>query len=339
MKKQTRQVFGQYETRLGQLNDTDNVAKTFSVTPSVQQKLETKMQESSEFLSKVNIIGVTEQEGEKLGLGVSGPIASRTNTNTKDRETRDLSTLDGTKYRCEQTNFDTHLKYAKLDAWAKFPDFQSRVANAILTRQALDRIVIGFNGVKAMADTDLDANPLLEDVNKGWLQHLRELAPERVLGLVASGMPGKVIIGDVAGADYANLDAAVTDAVNLLDTWYQEDTNLVAIVGRKLLNDKYFPLVNTKQAPTETLAADIIISQKRIGGLPAARVPFFPDNAILITRFDNLSIYFQEGARRRRVEDVPKRDRIENYESSNDAYVIEDLGLAALVENIELKDK
>ena len=323
MKKQTRQVFGQYETRLGQLNDTNDVAKTFSVTPSVQQKLETKMQESSEFLTKVNIIGVTEQEGEKLGLGVSGPIAGRTNTKDKERKTRDLSTLDGTKYRCEQTNFDTHLNYAKLDAWAKFQDFQSRVANAILTRQALDRIVIGFNGVKAMADTDLDANPLLQDVNKGWLQHLRELAPERVLGLVANGMPGKV----------------VTDAVNLLDPWYQEDTNLVAIVGRKLLNDKYFPLVNTKQAPTETLAADIIISQKRIGGLPAARVPFFPDNAILITRFDNLSIYFQEGARRRRVEDVPKRDRIENYESSNDAYVIEDLGLAALVENIELKDK
>lgn len=339
MKKQTRQVFGQYETRLGQLNDTDNVAKTFSVTPSVQQKLENKMQESSEFLSKVNIIGVGEQEGEKLGLGVSGPIASRTNTKDKERETRDLSTMDSTKYRCEQTNFDTHLSYAKLDAWAKFQDFQSRVANAILTRQALDRIVIGFNGVKVMATTDLAANPLLQDVNKGWLQHLREQAPERVLGLVANGMPGKVIIGDVDGADYANLDAAVTDAVNLLDPWYQEDTNLVAIVGRKLLNDKYFPLVNTKQAPTETLAADIIISQKRIGGLPAARVPFFPDNAILITRFDNLSIYFQEGARRRRVEDVPKRDRIENYESSNDAYVIEDLGLAALVENIELKDK
>ena len=339
MKKQTRQVFGQYETRLGQLNDTDNVAKTFSVTPSVQQKLENKMQESSEFLSKVNIIGVGEQEGEKLGLGVSGPIASRTNTKDKERETRDLSTMDSTKYRCEQTNFDTHLSYAKLDAWAKFQDFQSRVANAILTRQALDRIVIGFNGVKVMATTDLAANPLLQDVNKGWLQHLREQAPERVLGLVANGMPGKVIIGDVDGADYANLDAAVADAVNLLDPWYQEDTNLVAIVGRKLLNDKYFPLVNTKQAPTEALAADIIISQKRIGGLPAARVPYFPDNAILITRFDNLSIYFQDGARRRRVVDEPKRDRIENYESSNDAYVIEDLGLAALVENIELKDK
>ena len=337
MKKQTRQVFSQYETRLGQLNDTDSVAQTFSVAPSVQQKLETKMQESSEFLSKINIMGVVEQEGEKLGLGVSGPIAGRTDTKAKERETRDLSTLDSTKYRCEQTNFDTHLTYAKLDAWAKFPDFQARVANAIVIRQALDRIVIGFNGVKVMANTDLAANPLLQDVNKGWLQHLREQAPERVLGLVGTGLPGKVIIGDGADADYANLDAAVVDAVNLLDPWYQEDTGLVAIVGRKLLSDKYFPLVNTKQAPTETLAADIILSQKRIGGLPAARVPYFPDNAILITRFDNLSIYFQDGARRRRVEDVPKRDRIENYESSNDAYVIEDLGLAALVEHIELK--
>ena len=81
---------------------------------------------------------------------------------------------------------------------------------------------------------------------------------------------------------------------------------------RKLLNDKYFPL-STQAGATETLAADIIISQKRIGGLPAARVPFFPDNAILITRFDNLSIYFQDGARRRRGWTSPAR-RIENYD-------------------------
>jgi P2 family phage major capsid protein len=122
----------------------------------------------------------------------------------------------------------------------------------------------------------------------------------------------------------------------LLDPWYQQDSGLVAIVGRALLHDKYFPLVNTKQAPTETLAADIVISQKRIGGLQAATVPYFPEHAILITRFDNLSIYWQEGGRRRRVVDEAKRDRIENYESSNDAYVVEDFGLGAFIENIEL---
>ena len=337
MKKHTRIAVDQYSARIGQLNDTTNVASTFSVDPSVQQKLETKMQESSEFLSKINVITVTEQEGEKIGLGVSGPIASRTNTDVagKTRKTRDVSGLSSGKYRCEKTNFDTHITYARLDAWAKFPTFQTVIASAILDRQALDRIMIGFNGIKVSPDTDIDANPLLQDVNKGWLQHLREDAPENVLGLVGKELPGKVIIGTAAGADYVNLDAAVMDATELLDPWYVGDTGLVAIVGRKLLSDKYFPLINTKQAPTETLAADVIVSQKRIGNLPAVSVPFFPDNAILITRFDNLSIYVQEGARRRRLVDAPESDCIKNFESSNDAYVIEDNGLAVLIQNIE----
>jgi len=35
--------------------------------------------------------------------------------------------------------------------------------------------------------------------------------------------------------------------------------------------------------------------------------------------------------------DNAKRDRVENYESSNDAYVIEDLGCAAMAENIVIQ--
>ena len=333
MRKITRVAYDKYTARLAQLNDTASVTSSFNVAPSVQQKLETKIQESSEFLSKINIYGVTEQEGEKIGLGISGPIAGRTNTDKADRKTRDLTALDNKGYRCEKTNFDTHIKYQTLDAWAKFADFQQRIANAILARQALDRMMIGFNGRTVAADTDIDKNPLLQDVNKGWLQHYREQAPQRVMheGVKDSG---KVVVG--TGGDYANLDAVVFDAVNLLDPWYQKDAGLVVIVSRNLLHDKYFPLVNTKQAPTETLATDIVISQKRIGGLQAIAVPFFPDNTILITRLDNLSIYWQESARRRRVVDEAKRDRIENYESSNDAYVVEDLGLGAMIENITL---
>lgn len=334
MKKETRLAYNAYLTRLAQLNDAASVSSTFNVLPGVQQKLENKIQESSEFLSKINLIGVVEQEGDKLGLGISSPIASRTDTSKADRQTRDLSTLDDQRYRCEKTNFDTHIGYAKLDAWAKFPDFQQRIAQQILIRQGLDRMVIGFNGVSVATDTSITLNPLLQDVNKGWLQHYRDNAPQRVMG--EGKESGKVVIG--TGGDYANLDAAVFDSINLLDPWYRKDTGLVAIVGRQLLSDKYFPLINSKQAPTETLAADMIISQKRIGGLPAVTVPYFPDNAILITRFDNLSIYFQEGARRRRVVDEARRDRIENYESSNDTYVVEDFGLGALIEHIELVD-
>lgn len=99
---------------------------------------------------------------------------------------------------------------------------------------------------------------------------------------------------------------------------------------------EYFPIINKNHDPSEMLAADIVTSQKRIGNLPAVRVPHFPANGLFVTRLDNLSCYWQEGSRRRTVVDNAKRDRIENYESVNEAYVVEDLGCAALAENIEL---
>lgn len=335
MRNTTRVAYNAYLEQLAKLNDVPDATKKFTVTPSVQQTLETKMQESSDFLSKINIVGVNDQKGEKLGLGIGGTIAGTTNTATTDRTPTDPSNLDNSAYECTQTNFDTALKYSKLDMWAKFPDFQVRLRNAILQRQALDRILIGFNGTSRAATSNRVANPLLQDVNKGWLQHYREDAAARVMDAGANA--GQVRVGSAANHDYVSLDALVFDAMNnLLDPWHQEDTELVVICGRKLLADKYFPILNTDQANTERLAADLIISQKRIGNLPAARVPGFPANALMVTRFDNLSIYFQEGARRRTVVDNAKRDQIENYESSNDAYVVEDFGAGCVVENITL---
>ncbi|ATG18384.1 phage major capsid protein, P2 family [Ralstonia pickettii] len=333
MRNETRRLYDAYAAEVAKLNGVDRVDVKFSVDPSVQQRLETKVQESSDFLKKINIIGVGEQEGEKVGLGVAGPAASTTDTTQKDRETRDIATLDGRKYRCEQTNFDTHITYQRLDAWAKFPDFQTRIRDAIIQRQALDRIMIGFNGVKRSPTSDPAANPMLQDVNKGWLQNLREQAPQRVMkeGKTA----GKIVVGGGAGSDYVSLDALVFDVVNnLVEPWYAEDPKLVVVCGRQLLADKYFPIINQDNRPTDTLAADLIISQKRIGGLQAVRVPYFPVNGLLVTRLDNLSIYYQDGSRRRTIVDNAKRDRIENFESSNDAYVIEDLGCAAMAENI-----
>lgn len=172
-------------------------------------------------------------------------------------------------------------------------------------------------------------------MNVGWLQKYRANAAARVLDEGGTAASNEVRVGAAAGADYANLDALVMDAVSsLVDPWYRDDTALVAILGRDLLHDKYFPLVNTANAPTEQLALDTIVSQKRVGGLQAGRVPFMLANAIFITRYDNLSIYWQEQGRRRAIVDNPKRDRIENYESSNDAYVVEDYGCGCLIENI-----
>nr|WP_324259055.1 phage major capsid protein, P2 family [Cellvibrio fontiphilus] len=333
MRNETRISFEKYSSRIATLNGVKDVSKKFTVEPSVQQTLENKIQENSQFLGQINVVGVPELIGEKLGLGLSGPIAGRTNVANGARKPRDLSEIDDNEYTCKFTEFDTAIPYSKLDAWAKFPDFQARVRDFILRQQALDRIMIGFNGTSAAAQTDRAANPLLQDVNIGWLEKYRLHAPARVLNEGAEA--NKIRVGK--GGDYANLDALVYDAVNeLIDPWHRESTDLIAIVGRKLMSDKYFPLINKEQDPSEQQPLDLIISQKRIGGLGSARVPFVPDGKILITSLSNLSIYWQEGGRRRHLREEPEYNRIANYESTNDAYVIEDYGMGCLIENIEI---
>lgn len=334
MKNETRVLFNQYLADQANLNGVPNANVKFNVAPSVQQRLESRIQESSGFLKLINIVPVDEKQGEKLGLGTDGPVASRTDTTKNDRTTRDASSIDKHGYSCEQTNYDTHLRYAKLDMWAKFKDFQLRIARAVQQQCALDRIMIGFNGQQALPETNRATAPLLQDVNKGWLQQLREQAAGRVLA--GGKTAGKVVVGGAA-PDYKSLDGLVLDAYkSLLDPWHAGAGDLVAIVGRGLMHDKLFPLVDGQKAPTEMLAASIVVSQMRLGELQALSVPFFPENKVLITSLDNLSIYYQEGARRRSVIDNPKRDQIETYESSNDAFVVEDFGKACLVENIEI---
>ncbi|EOI5752852.1 phage major capsid protein, P2 family [Enterobacter hormaechei] len=341
MKKKTRFAFNAYLQQLATLNgiDVGDIGSKYTAEASVAQTLETKIQESSAFLTRINVVPVDEQSGERLGLGIGSTVAGTTDTTKKEREPTDPTYIDGEGYKCTQTNFDTALGYEKLDLWAKFEDFQIRIRDAIIKRQALDRIMIGFNGERREKTSDRLTYPLLQDVNIGWLEKIRREAPVRVLSRIV-GSDGTVISQTVRigkDGDFKNLDALVMGAVSeKIEPWYQDDTELVVICGRSLMADKYFPIVNRDQPNSEAMAADLIISQKRIGGLPAVQAPFFPANAILITRLDNLSIYWQDGTRRRAVIDNPKRDRIENFESVNEAYVIEDYDCVALIENIEV---
>ena len=175
---------------------------------------------------------------------------------------------------------------------------------------------------------------------KGWLQQMRDDMPSHVMNGAHTQNKIKVGKGQSKDHGYENIDALVLDAVNtLIDEVYADDTELVVICGREILNDKYFNMINTDLKPTDDLASQVIISQKQIGGLKAIRVPFFPKNSILITRLDNLSIYIQEGSMRRFIKNNPKRNRVEDYLSQNIDYKVEEYGCAALIENITFEDK
>lgn len=367
MRNETRALYMAYCSRIALLNGVPSALEKFAVDPVIEQKLESKMAESSEFLRAINVMPVTQQEGQVLGLGTSRTLAGRTDTSggTRRNPTSIADSEEKRRYLCKQTNFDWPLRYALLDAWRHMPEFETLIRDAILQQQARDRIMIGWNGTSAAATTDRTANPLLQDVNFGWLYKIRTNAAAQVMDdgnltvysngtnraalkkiYVKAGVElfdGEAVYNADGGsahavADYSSLDALVLDAKRLIPDWWRGDTDLVVIVGHDLVDDKYFNIAQTTgTTATEVEATDRILrSTKQIGGLPAVRVPFFPANAVLITKLSNLSIYWQEGSRRRQLKDEPELDRIVNFESMNEAYVVEEYEMCALVENITI---
>lgn len=341
----TRTQLELYMQRQAQLSGVtvSNLTKRYSVDPSVQQRLENAAKESTELTQKINVIGVDDQEGDKVLVDTTGPIA-RTNSSSdgvKRRNPVSPQELAARRYRCEQVNYDTFISYSQLDAWSAHADFQARVSQQIARQIALDRIMIGFNGTSHALISDFATNPLLQDVNTGWMEQIRKHAAARVMSDVTIStrdMDNKV----TAKGQYGNPDALVQDVrSSLLDEWHKDAPDLVVLMGRDLFNTLRLPLINamsTTNPNTELMAGQLIISSRFIGGLPVYLAPFFPKDAMLITSFSNLSIYFQKGSLRRLMREEPEYNRIATYQSMNDAYVVEDYGKSALIQGIKFAD-
>jgi len=349
MQNNTRVVFNHYIGEIAKLNGLGNdftavpgQLMQFAVSPVIEQKLQARLALQSDFMSRINIVPVPAQQGARVGVGINRSLASRTNRALNNRRTpTDPTGSDAIdQYFCKKTDYDYAWSYGLLDAWAHRPEFQQLCRDAVIMQKAADVITIGFNGVNAALQTDRNAFPLLQDVNWGWLYKLRTYAGARVM---THGTKDnlKIYVADSGTADYANLDALVFDAIhNLLAEQFRTATDLVVIVGSDLVQDKYFKIISAAgDKATEQVARDVILSSRQLGGKPTMQVPFFPANAILITSLKNLSYYWQIGSARRHVKEEPALDQIENYESINDAFMIEEYGKACLIENIQLSPK
>ncbi|WP_421547658.1 phage major capsid protein, P2 family [Pseudomonas sp. QD4] len=327
-------MFADLQVALADTYGVTLVTKQFSVEPSIAQELNDAITAKADFLERINIVPVSQIKGEKVFLGTNGPVTGRTNTKKKDREAKDASGLTDDQYELFNTESDVGLPYAKIDAWAKFPDFHQRYSAAVQRQIALDRIMVGFHGTHAAEQTDFDQFPMLEDVNKGWLQQLREKAPHQVLKEGVAGS-GKVTLGK--NGDYANLDALVHDTLQLVDERVRGGGDLIVIIGSDLLaGDKAKLYSNQAGTPTEKERIELAQVISTYGSLSAYSVPHFPVNAVLVTSFDNLSIYYQDSSWRKQSVDNPKRSRVEDYNSRNEGYVIEQLEKAGFTENVEL---
>lgn len=322
MNKFTRKKFSEYLADQATLNGVADVTQQFTVDPSIEQRIVDETQASASFLQKINMVLVSAQQGESLGLSVS-PNASRTNTKVKDRQAKSIVNAKNIdSYFCKKTDFDVAIPYALMDSWAHRPEFQKIMSKRLVQQMAIDKLTIGFHGKASDApDTDRAANPMGEDINIGWLTKVRAKT-ERVMTNIEFG----------ADKAYKNLDAVVMDAASsLLDPWYRSSSDIVSICSPTTAMLKYFDLINRMSVATDMEAAQRLLSELHFGMKGLVLVDECPDYEILITSVDNLSIYTQESSTRKTIVDNAKRDQVETYQSQNDAYVVEDFGKTALV--------
>jgi P2 family phage major capsid protein len=356
----TRERFEKFSSNIATLNAVPSAraamvgtanAQAFTVDPSVQQTLVKRMQESAKFLSRINILPRNELVGSKIGMSINSLIGRNIDTtNGGQRVGVDPTSLDAFGYHCRKTNYDTRLPYDKLDMWAKFPEFETYIRDEIVTAQALDRIKIGFNGTTWSATSDPVAHPLGQDLNRGWLEAMREENPARTLSAVTGGkVAGHVTYG--AAGDFSNIDALVWSLKQeMLPEWARYAPGLCAIVGDDLVMQKYGAIVSRTESSLDQIARDSLMSVlptgMQFGGLPGVRVPYFPAGAVLVTVLgdgnspfgSNLSLYYQDGKNRRNLWDRPDQDAVVDYQSANEAFVVEDYTYAAFAENILQKE-
>lgn len=333
MLNETRKLFANYLEQVAKENGADNVKAVFTAAPAVEQKAVVTAQESSEILKGINMIPVTSPSGQAVGISIGSPIAGRTNTANNPRQPRNVLNLDGRDvFQCVKTEYDVALPYPMLDAWAQFPDFRQRIDRAIATRQGLDRIMVGWNGTQVATETDREAYPLLQDVNVGWLEKIRTKAPQQVKTEGAVGS-GKVTVGSTG--NYKSLDALVFAAIQMLDEHHRQRRDLVVVIDRDLIHTKLLANIVDANDTTGELALNRILSSGLVAGIEHRDAPYFPAGKLLVTTLDNLSIYYQKGSVRRFIRDEADINQVGDYQSVNEAYVVEDFGLAALVENIE----
>ncbi|PNU04456.1 phage major capsid protein, P2 family [Novosphingobium guangzhouense] len=349
MQTSTRLLLNAFVAQVAKLNGlpeaftaTPGKLDKFNVSPQIEQRLQAKLRTISDFMSRINVVPVVNQQGGRVGVGVNRSLASRTNRGAGNkRSPQDVTGSDQIdKYLCTKTDYDYAWPYELLDAWAHEPAFQQLCRDAVLAQKAEDIMCIGFNGVDAAVETDREEFPLLQDVNYGWLHKIREYAPAR--RMAHGGLDNaKIYVSPEGSADYTNLDALVFDAVqNLMHERFRTATDLVVMVGSDLVHDKYFKIVEQAgNTATEQVARDVLMSSRQIGGKPTVQVPFFPNGSLLVTSFKNLSYYWQIGSARRAIQDNPSLDQIDNFESINDAFMVEEYGKCAFLENIELAPK
>ncbi len=328
-------------------NGVTDVTKTFNVTPRVEQAIETKVMQGNDFLKVVNNIGVKEVKGDILAFGVPAPITKRTTTPNAQgslRRPTDPTGLEQRSYECFEVEQDSTITWNKIDMWAHLPNFYERYRDQVMFAQARDRLLMMWWGQDNAANSDPAAYPLLQDMNKGFIQFMIEENPDNVLGLNGDGTIKPIKIdAEAADADFRTLNQlAYYMRYEVLHRLFQNRTSLRILIGDELtITENVDLLGNAEQKkPTERRAVEDLLSKQTFGETLRIKSDEFPRRAIVLTEPGNLSRYWQIGSMRRKLEENHEKKGLVDYNFEREDYVVEAAEGCAVVhpDAIQLKD-
>lgn len=292
----------------------------FDDSPEEETKLLERLQQNRLF-KLLSLVRTLHAEGNAVGLYT--PIAGTTNTERAEREPKNALT-PAHRYKCEQINIDSYISYGKIDAYNLENNLEERLNQLLDDNLLRGLLMVGLNGQRRADTSNAEQNPLAQDVKKGWLQKIREGKPQAVINGAAVG----------EGQEYKSINHLIKHALTKISPAYAAGGDMVAICGREIIGDDelLFGLCDLN----ENLGDLLTLSKHAKGGLKAVSIPYFPSNAILITRLDNLAMYFHLKNTRRRLTDYSQKDQVQTFYSLNIDYIVEDLNACCLIENIEI---
>lgn len=332
-----KQRLSQFESRVKNKYKVDDLSTGFSApTPQIEQNLVNLVNAPVDILSAINTHLVTNKSGQTIG-NIGSPISKRTNTDVKDRQATRLGNLDANGYETVSHEDDHAIKYETLNEWAYLNNFEQLLLNESRRGISESRVKIMWNGTSVAAETDPVANPLGEDVNKGFLQYLREFNGGSN-ALSALNVANQINIGGPQG-DVASVDELVFLLLQVIPTHLR--SNLVVFVGEDLLTYETTKLLSAVSlTPTEKSALLNGATTRQYGTLstpPASFMSFFPSRGVFITPINNLSMYIQRNTVTQQFVNEVKRNQYSYFNTANIGFALEDPRRSALAEPSNIK--
>lgn len=320
-------AFNKFLTAVAQFYKADVndviAGKYFSIKAPEGALLGQNIQNRSDFLKQINVLGVGYVKGAKL-LG-----ATEKGITGRHPDKRHLTKLDHGQpgYELAVTDSGVIIPWQMFDNFAVFGDKLSALyAEYVQNQIALDQLQIGWNGVSVAANTT-EAD--LSDVNKGWLQLLREQKADNVY----KGNNSSEITLFGSDAEFGTLDLLALELKQGLATRHQNRSDLVFLVGSELANaESRYISKAAKLTPTERAALNSNVLVGSFGGMPAITPPQFPTKGAVVTTLKNLSIYTETASLRRKIKDDDDKMGIVDSYYRMEGYVVEDLDLMTAIE-------